>query len=94
MASRTALKGLLTTILGKDLNKKDIDSPGRRPGTRSESGNFVLMKPFWIEAGRFDRVDWSERSNGSCIRPQSCPYKPFRANRYFRLNGERFTSAR
>lgn len=68
--SRTALKGLLTTtILGNSgMTKKELDAPGRRPGGRAESDNYVLMKPFWLEAGKLDRVDWSERNPGDSTR--------------------------
>jgi midasin len=57
--SLKAVKKVLSAALGKELKQKDMEHPGRRPSGRNSS-NFVLIKPFWIEAGPLDPVDWSE----------------------------------
>uniref|UniRef100_A0A7S3VEM6 Midasin n=1 Tax=Chaetoceros debilis TaxID=122233 RepID=A0A7S3VEM6_9STRA len=63
--SRNALKILLSSTLGKGLSKKELDHPGRRPGSKADSGDFVLSKPFWICTGSLEKVDWSEASSKS-----------------------------
>ena len=58
--SRKATKNVLSA-LSQGLSKKDLDRQGRRPGGRTDT-NFVLLKPFWIQSGPLDVVDWSEET--------------------------------
>jgi midasin (ATPase involved in ribosome maturation) len=53
---------LIGSCLGSKIDMAQIDHPGRRPGGRGTSDNFVLIKPFWINAGPIEPVDWSEEN--------------------------------
>jgi midasin len=62
--SRSLLRKTLHGKLAKDLTKKELDHPGTRPGGRkSDEGDYVLMKPFWLKAGMVDCVDWADKSH-------------------------------
>ncbi len=65
MNSRKALKQLLNSSLGDGLTKKELNHPGRRPGGKGNTGDFVLAKPFWLKTGQMEKVDWSEASTNS-----------------------------
>ena len=54
-----AVQRVLKSAFGDKVDKKERDHPGRRPGKGGPSDH-VLIKPFWIEAGPIDPVDWSE----------------------------------
>ncbi|KAG7342074.1 cobaltochelatase [Nitzschia inconspicua] len=58
--SKMMMTKLLTKSLLNGLDKTDLNRPGRRPGQRGDSGNYVLVKPFWINAGPLQPTDWSE----------------------------------
>lgn len=60
--SRALLQKTLHGKLSKDLTKKELDHPGRRPGGKDSEDDFVLMKPFWIKAGAMEAVDWAKQS--------------------------------
>lgn len=66
--SRALLKSTLFEGLGKNIDQKVLDIPGRRPGGRNGTDDFILVKPFWLKAGPLKRDDWStEVSNtGKC----------------------------
>jgi midasin len=64
LASRQALKRLLSSNLGSGISKKELEYPGRRPGGRSGSDDYVLVKPFWLKAGLLEKVDFAEASRG------------------------------
>eukprot|EP00934_Nitzschia_sp_Nitz4_P000670 Nitzschia sp. Nitz4//scaffold122_size67431//7852//24798//NITZ4_006082-RA/size67431-snap-gene-0.19-mRNA-1//1//CDS//3329534394//670//frame0 len=53
----TITKVLKSLIMDKD-TKKNLDHPGRRPGKNDQE--YVLVKPFWINTGENEPVDWSE----------------------------------
>lgn len=57
-----ALTKVIHDVLGKVIDKNQVDHPGRRPGGRgSDDRNFALIKPFWIATGPLDQVDWSKQ---------------------------------
>jgi len=56
-----AVQRVLKSSLGERIPKKEKDHPGRRPG-KSDSSDYVLIKPFWIQAGPLTPIDWSESS--------------------------------
>lgn len=58
--STKVVRKVLRASLGKELTKGDLDHPPRRPGSKSESDKFVLIKPFWIKAGPLEQEDWAE----------------------------------
>ena len=64
-ASTEALWKTLWAALGTGLVKKDMDRPARRPGGKGVGGNdaYILVKPFWIQAGPLDPLDWAEASH-------------------------------
>ena len=65
MASRNALRNLLTNTLGTGLSAKQLDHPGRKPSSGRDSNEFILTKPFWLKVGLVEKVDWSEASSSS-----------------------------
>lgn len=56
-----AVKKVLKVLLSSDMKKSDMDHPGRRPGGQGGSQH-VLMKPFWINMGPKQPIDWSVAS--------------------------------
>lgn len=62
-ASLGTLKQLLHARLGHGLTKDEVNRPGRRPGGRGVTDDYVLVKPFWIKRGPFDLQDWSENEH-------------------------------
>lgn len=52
---------VIRKAIGSRLSRVDADHPGKRP--RNPDKNYVLIKPFWIETGMLDCVDWAERLN-------------------------------
>ena len=67
-SSRILLKNALHEGLGKGIDGKALDIPGRRPGGRNGMEDFILVKPFWLKAGPLKRQDWSTEtgSTGKC----------------------------
>ncbi len=65
LPSRSSLRKLLSSTLGKGLSPKQLDHPGRRPGGGYGSDEFILSKPFWLKIGMVERSDWSEVSSKS-----------------------------
>jgi midasin len=61
--SLVTLKQLLHARLGHGLTKDEVNRPGRRPGGRGVTDDYVLVKPFWIKRGPFDLQDWSENEH-------------------------------
>lgn len=53
-------KVLNTALLNDQIKMTDLDHPGKRPGGKNDGKNYVLLKPFWINAGPLATVDWSE----------------------------------
>ena len=47
-------------MLGKNIAKKEMEHPVRRPGGSHNESNYTLIKPFWIKCGPFDRIDWAD----------------------------------
>ena len=64
--SRALLSKTLSATLSKNFSRKDLDHPGRRPGSKDGGEHYILMKPFWIKGGPCEAVDWSKqtKSNG------------------------------
>lgn len=54
-----AVQRVLKSTFGDKADKKERDHPGRRPG-KGDASDYVLIKPFWIEAGPITPIDWSE----------------------------------
>ena len=55
--SRSLVQKFLRKSFDIKLNQKELDHPGRRPG---DEGDFVLLKPFWIEVGSLVIEDWTQ----------------------------------
>jgi midasin len=53
------LKNTLYDVLGKKIDTKALDVPGRRPGGKNGCEDFVLIKPFWLKVGPLKRHDWA-----------------------------------
>lgn len=66
--SRKAIKKLISNHLGNDTSKKDLDHPGRRPGGRDNSDNYVLVKPFWLQSGLAEKIDFADSNQRSFSR--------------------------
>lgn len=44
-------------------SEKDLNVPPSRPGgKKSDAGEWVLLKPFWLRVGPLPLVDWAEKS--------------------------------
>lgn len=54
------VRKVLKTLLAGSFQRSDLEHPGRRPGKGKD--DFVLVKPFWIEAGPKETADWAEES--------------------------------
>ena len=63
-SSRSELRKLLFDNLGDGLSKKQLDHPGRRPGSRAEEDNYALVKPFWLQTGLSEKIDYSDVNYG------------------------------
>ncbi|EEC43465.1 predicted protein, partial [Phaeodactylum tricornutum CCAP 1055/1] len=66
--SQTSLKpfcDLLTQAFASGLKKEEMDHPGRRPGGTAAVDRFALIKPFWIEKGPLESIDWSELNSNA-----------------------------
>ena len=59
-SSRKALRKILSASLGKGLTKKELAQPMRRPGKEND---YVLCKPFWIQVGKLNCVDWAANND-------------------------------
>jgi midasin len=57
-----AVRKALKSLVGAGFKKSEMDHPGRKPGGRSDTDEYVLVKPFWIKTGSLESVDWSEVS--------------------------------
>lgn len=57
--SRSLIQKLFHTSLGKGLIKKELDHPGRRPGGKTATNDYVLVRPFWVKLGPLPPVDWT-----------------------------------
>jgi midasin len=64
--STMALSKIIEKYIGKDIDKKLMDHPGRRP---SGSVEHTLIKPFWIKTGKLEPVDWSKADVSTSDRP-------------------------
>jgi midasin len=58
--STKLVRKVLKSLLDSDLKKNEMDHPGRKPGGKSDSSDYVLIKPFWVKTGSLEPVDWSE----------------------------------
>ena len=58
--STVELLSLLGKYLSNGLTSAQRDQPGRNPGGRAKSNEFILLQPFWIQRGPNECVDWSE----------------------------------
>ena len=64
--SKETLRKLIASTLGKDLSRKELDHPGKRPGGRkSDENGYELCKPFWLKTGPLEKNDWSDLNNRS-----------------------------
>ncbi|CAB9508662.1 Nuclear chaperone required for maturation and nuclear export of pre-60S ribosome subunits (By similarity) [Seminavis robusta] len=64
--STKAVQRVLKGAFGDKIGKNEKDHPGRRPG-KGDSSAYVLVKPFWIEAGPHRPIDWAEPdASGKC----------------------------
>lgn len=61
-ASVKAVRKALKPLLPEGMKKSGLEHPGRRPGGKKGTDEFVLVKPFWITAGPNEPTDWSEVS--------------------------------
>ena len=61
--STKLVRKALKQLLDADLKKHEMDHPGRKPGGRNDSSDYVLIKPFWIQTGPLEPVDWSEATS-------------------------------
>lgn len=59
--SSKIVKKVIFANLGKGLSSKEMQHPGRRPGGH-KSCDYLLVRPFWIEKGPLDPVDWSSET--------------------------------
>ena len=62
-ASIKAIRKLLKSLIPDDVKKSDLEHPGKRPGGKGETDQYILVKPFWIKAGPNESVDWSDTSS-------------------------------
>jgi midasin len=60
-----AVRKALKPLLPDGMKKSGLDHPSRRPGGKSDEGDYVLVKPFWIKAGPEEPTDWSEVSSST-----------------------------
>jgi len=64
--SKETLRKLISSTLSKDLSKKELDHPGKRPGGKNRDENaYELCKPFWLKTGSLEKVDWSDPNSRS-----------------------------
>lgn len=61
-ASIKTVRKLLKSLLPDNINKTDLEHPGKRPGGKADAEKYTLIKPFWIKAGPSETVDWSATS--------------------------------
>ncbi|GAX24956.1 midasin [Fistulifera solaris] len=59
--SSKIVKKAIMSNLGKGLGSKEMQHPGRRP-SGNEGSEYLLIKPFWIEKGPLDPIDWSSET--------------------------------
>lgn len=59
-ASMQTVGKIIKSTFGSGLNKTDLEHPGRRPGGRGDESSYVLIKPFWLQAGPLEPEDWSD----------------------------------
>jgi midasin len=60
-ASLQASNKVIQKAFGARLSRVDMNHPGKRP--RNPDKNYVLIKPFWIETGMLECVDWADQLN-------------------------------
>ena len=58
--STKELGTVLEKYVGCGLPTKERDHPGRNPGGRGRTDEYVLVSPFWIEKGPQPCIDWSK----------------------------------
>jgi midasin (ATPase involved in ribosome maturation) len=64
--SKETLRKLFSSTLGKDLSRKELDHPGKRPGGKACGENeYELCKPFWLKTGPLEKIDWSDPNSHS-----------------------------
>ena len=65
--SSKAVQRVMKVAFGNKISMTERDHPGRRPGKGDSSSEYLLVRPFWIEAGPLDPKDWSEpNESGKC----------------------------
>lgn len=57
-----AVKKVLKSLLPEGEKKAGLEHPGRRPGGKNDTEDYILLKPFWIKSGPVEPTDWSEAS--------------------------------
>jgi MoxR-like ATPase len=57
--SLKVVDNLLLRALGNGFDRSHLDHPGKRPSGRGDEDRYILIKPFWIQKGPLDSVDWS-----------------------------------
>jgi midasin len=65
--SSKAVQRVMKVAFGDKIGRTERDHPGRRPGKKDSSTEYLLIKPFWIEAGPLEVRDWTEPDeSGKC----------------------------
>jgi midasin len=65
--SSKAVQKVMKLAFGDKICRNERDHPGRRPGKADSETEYLLIKPFWIEAGPLEPRDWAEPDeSGKC----------------------------
>eukprot|EP01038_Epipyxis_sp_PR26KG_P006887 gene6887-9437_t len=54
--------------LFKESYSKDLMFPPSRPGNKNSAQNWILVKPFWLYAGKLIPTDWSEPNENGIVK--------------------------
>ena len=66
--SQKVLHNYLASTLGDNLSIKELDHPPPQPSdSKTNDVDYILIKPFWIQAGLNKRRDWAEKDETTGI---------------------------